>query len=153
MGGDNRAEGRELESEDDYSIDTCVRHFKTIPRGERCVLAVLHPVLVEYWQRSSGDLVTITGTRRDHILSAHPEFLGREHTIIRALREPNVIRQDKALRQRVTMYVRGFDHEHWLLVVVESKSAMRSVSVITAFPVHDTEVARRRRIEALIWEE
>lgn len=134
-------------------LDTVIERLLRAGSNDRVVVATLPPALATYWERPETDPITITGTRRDYILRGHVALNGREGDLIKALQEPAVIRQDKSHARRVTLYTRGCADDEELLIVVENKRSQATPTVITAFPVHRSEIERRRKLEPLIWEE
>lgn len=105
----------------------------------------------EHWPASVTGRTVLTGERRVHYLSRHPEIVRYESELMSALFDPDEVHSDKRDPQ-VGIWYRRFDQNHLLRVVVWISDNQNLQNSIHSLRLADgNELMRSRKQGHMLW--
>jgi len=120
--------------------------------GSSVNVGPVHDALRLHWPEEFQKPIHIQARTRAYYQHGHPWTRDHEDEVVRAIRNPTMIRLDAKQSNRRAVFYREFSDGSAVLVVVQRMPGGAPYNrVVTAFDVLPMEIARRRKTERLVW--
>ena len=132
-------------------LDDLLKQLRSMDEFQILRVGTISSVAIAYWDVRVTDEVIITGERRRHYLTRHPEILNDESTLLRALVDPPEIHTN-ALDQRIAIIYQEINEQYALRIPVWiSDREDRQNSVLSVRRAKLLEIERGRLQGRMVW--